>query len=63
MLLPSFKEDTVVRTLISVLSNEDGQGFAEYGVILGLIAVLCLASMMFLSGRIRGFLSAVGSSV
>lgn len=53
----------MVRTLSSVLSNEEGQGYAEYGVILGLIAILCMTSLLFLGGHIRGFLSSVGSTV
>jgi len=53
----------VVSTLRSMLSNESGQGYAEYGVIVGLIAVLCITSIMFLGGHVRGFLSSVGSSV
>lgn len=48
----------------SVLSNDDrGQGLAEYGLILGLIAVLCIVAVVFLSGNISGLLSNVGSSI
>lgn len=47
----------------NILVDEQGQGLAEYGLILGLIAVLCIAAVVFLSGRIQGILSAVGSSI
>jgi pilus assembly protein Flp/PilA len=47
----------------SILADEQGQGLAEYGLILGLIAVLCIAAVLFLSGNIKGILSNVGSSI
>lgn len=47
----------------AVLQDDRGQGLAEYGLILGLIAVLCIAAVVFLSGSIQGILSNVGSSI
>jgi pilus assembly protein Flp/PilA len=47
----------------NILVDEQGQGLAEYGLILGLIAVLCIAAVIFLSGKIQGLLSQVGSSI
>jgi pilus assembly protein Flp/PilA len=47
----------------NILVDEQGQGLAEYGLILGLIAVLCIAAVVFLSGKIQAILSAVGSSI
>ena len=47
----------------SILADEQGQGLAEYGLILGLVAVLCIAAVTFLSGQIKGTLSQVGSSI
>lgn len=47
----------------SILADDQGQGLAEYGLILGLIAVLCIAAVMFLSGKIQGVLNNVGSSI
>jgi pilus assembly protein Flp/PilA len=47
----------------AVLADESGQGLAEYGLILGLIAVVCIAAVTFLSGKIQGLLSTVGSSI
>jgi pilus assembly protein Flp/PilA len=43
--------------------DERGQGLAEYGLILGLIAVLCIAAVLFFSGNIQGLFSSVGSSI
>jgi len=53
----------MIDTFKSVLIDEDGQGLAEYGLILGLIAVLCIVAVTFLGGQIRGLLSQVGSSI
>jgi pilus assembly protein Flp/PilA len=43
--------------------DDAGQGLAEYGLILGLVAVLCIVAVMFLSNSIQGILSTVGSSI
>ena len=43
--------------------DERGQGLAEYGLILGLIAILCIAAVMYFSGNLQGLLSNVGSSI
>lgn len=53
----------MVSVVRSILNDEQGQGLAEYGLILGLIAVLCIAAVVFLSGNIQGLLSNVGSSI
>ncbi|MFN2459233.1 MAG: Flp family type IVb pilin [Candidatus Velthaea sp.] len=47
----------------ATLTDDRGQGLAEYGLILGLIAVLSIAAVLFLGGRIQGVLSNVGSSI
>lgn len=50
-------------TLTAVLRDERGQGLAEYGLILGLVAVVCIVAVSFLSGQIQGVLSTAGSSI
>jgi pilus assembly protein Flp/PilA len=47
----------------AVCDDERGQGLAEYGLILGLIAILCIAAVLFFSGNLQGLLSNVGSSI
>lgn len=47
----------------SVVSDDKGQGLAEYGVILGLIAVLCIAALASLGGNISAILKHVGSTI
>ena len=41
------------------LAKEEGQGLAEYGLILALIAVACIAALTALGGGIAGSLGAV----
>jgi pilus assembly protein Flp/PilA len=53
----------MINVIRKIFVDEKGQGLAEYGLILGLIAVLCIAAVLFLSGKIQGLLSSVGSSI
>ena len=39
--------------------NEDGQTMAEYGVVLGVITVLCIVAFTALSGGISGAIDKV----
>ena len=56
-------------TELTALSNlvrrhdEDGQGLAEYALILALIAIVAIIALLFLGGAISQVLSTVGSSV
>jgi pilus assembly protein Flp/PilA len=55
---------TLRSALVRAASRDDsGQGLAEYALILGLVAVLCIVAVTFLSGRIQGILSNLGSSI
>lgn len=54
--LSVFKEENV-RTFLSVLSHDEGQVHAEHGAFLGVIVVLCIATLVFLGGTIHGYLS------
>jgi pilus assembly protein Flp/PilA len=53
----------MITTLRSIMTDEQGQGLAEYGLILGLVAVLCIAAVIFLSKNIQGVLNNVGSQI
>jgi pilus assembly protein Flp/PilA len=44
-------------------SDEEGQGLAEYALILALIAIVAILALIFLGGQISGILSNVGASV
>lgn len=43
--------------------REEGQGLAEYALILALIAVLAIVALMFLGGQINAILSTVGNAI
>jgi pilus assembly protein Flp/PilA len=43
--------------------DEDGQGLAEYALILALIAIVAIIALLFLGGAISKVLSTVGSSI
>ena len=43
--------------------DEEGQGLAEYALILALIAIVAILALIFLGSQISGILSDVGNSV
>jgi len=45
------------------LALTEGQGLAEYALILALIAIVAIVALLFLGGQISSILSTVGSSV
>ncbi len=50
--------------LISFLNrDEEGQGLAEYALILALIAIIAIIALIFLGGQISSTLSTVGNSI
>ena len=44
-------------------SADDGQGLAEYALILALIAIIAIVALIFLGGQVSTILSNVGHSV
>ena len=55
---------TVLRLFLrSVQRDEDGQGLAEYALILALIAIVAIVALIFLGGQVSTILSTVGNSV
>jgi pilus assembly protein Flp/PilA len=43
--------------------DEDGQGLAEYALILALIAIVAIVALIFLGGQVSKILSTVGKSI
>ena len=43
--------------------SEDGQGLAEYALILALIAIVAIVALLFLGSQISDKLSVVGSTL
>ena len=44
-------------------AKEDGQGLAEYALILVLVAIVCVAALIFLGGSINNVLNNVGANL
>jgi pilus assembly protein Flp/PilA len=53
----------ITNWLSSVLRKEEGQGLAEYALILALIAVIAIGALVFLGTQISTILSGVGKSI
>jgi pilus assembly protein Flp/PilA len=55
---------SVLSTLLaSFRKDEEGQGLAEYALILALIAIVAIIALIFLGGQVSKILSTVGNSV
>jgi pilus assembly protein Flp/PilA len=52
-----------LRVVEKVRRDEDGQGLAEYALILALIAIIAIVALIFLGGQVSKILSTVGNSV
>jgi pilus assembly protein Flp/PilA len=46
-----------------VRRDEDGQGLAEYALILALIAIIAIVALIFLGNQVSSILSKVGNSI
>ena len=44
-------------------SDEEGQGLAEYALILALIAIVAIVALIFLGTQVSTILSTVGDSI
>ena len=54
----------MLHALIALFVREDeGQGLAEYALILALIAIVAIIALIFLGGQVSSILSTVGNSV
>jgi pilus assembly protein Flp/PilA len=49
--------------IASFHSDEEGQGLAEYALILALIAIVAIIALIFLGSQVSQILSTVGNSV
>jgi pilus assembly protein Flp/PilA len=52
-----------VRIASLFVRDEEGQGLAEYALILALIAILAIVALIFLGGQVSKVLSTVGKSI
>jgi pilus assembly protein Flp/PilA len=55
---------TRVASLLDRLrGDEDGQGLAEYALILALVAIIAIISLIFLGNQVSDKLSVVGNAI
>jgi pilus assembly protein Flp/PilA len=47
----------------SLLNRDEGQGLAEYALILALIAIVAIIALIFLGNQVSTVLSTVGASI
>ncbi len=56
--------DYLVRRLLAAsAARSEGQGLAEYALILALIAVIAVTALVFLGGRISTILNTIGTKI
>ena len=54
----------MINALIQLINrDEEGQGLAEYALILALIAIVAIIALIFLGNQVSGILSNVGKSI
>jgi pilus assembly protein Flp/PilA len=54
----------MLNALIALFArDEEGQGLAEYALILALIAIVAILALIFLGGAISGILNTIGQSI
>jgi pilus assembly protein Flp/PilA len=53
----------LIETVVSRLRRTEGQGLAEYALILALIAIVVIAALSLLGGSINSALNTVGNSI
>ena len=54
---------TVLNDWLTTPHQDDGQGLAEYALILALIAIIAIAALIFLGGEIAAILSSIGAQI
>ncbi len=53
----------VIMKLFVIYKDEEGQALAEYGLILGLIAVVAIAALTLLGSRITSKLTSINTAL
>ena len=55
--------DLYLRVAQFLNRDEEGQGLAEYALILALIAIIAIIALIFLGNQVSSVLSKVGNSI
>ena len=53
----------ITALMSSLRRDEEGQGLAEYALILALIAIVAIIALIFLGNQVSTILSTVGKSI
>ena len=53
----------IQKFVAAIRRDEEGQGLAEYALILALIAIIAIIALIFLGNQVSTILSTVGNSV
>ena len=53
----------ITSLLASIRHDDEGQGLAEYALILALIAIVAIVALIFLGNQVSGILSNVGGNI
>jgi pilus assembly protein Flp/PilA len=53
----------MLKNLSAMMKDEKGQALAEYGLILALIAVICVVALQTLGGGVQGALTTIANAV
>jgi len=54
---------TAITNWLTTLHKDDGQGLAEYALILALIAIIAITALIFLGDQIAEILSSIGAQI
>ncbi|HBL83477.1 MAG: pilus assembly protein [Clostridiales bacterium GWF2_38_85] len=52
-----------MKTLVNFFKDENGQGMVEYGLIIGLIAIVVIAGLVILGPKIRDMFTGIGDKL
>ena len=58
-----FVRSTIARILHHLRHDDDGQGLAEYALILALIAIISIVALIYLGGQVSDKFSTIGSQL
>ena len=53
----------MVQRVRNILNDERGQGMAEYGLIIALIAIVCIVAVTFLGGTLKDKFDFIGKEI
>ena len=58
-----FVRSTIARILHHLRHDDDGQGLAEYALILAHIAIISIVALIYLGGQVSDKFSTIGSQL